>query len=347
MTLNLELEIKSLLEEFKDPEVVAGKLVTLFSDPRFAWSEENLLELYRYLLNCGLYQNLIRFCLAQLPNPEFKMPWAYFIEAVNAGVPDLEEDVVKYILLGIQEDDAAHTVSLASGAERFVKNAKELKNEHRRARRRDTTRLKGELMDELLTLRTQQLYEQEKMLLGKLQRMFPGDADILEEVREHKERYALEILSRRSPLREAVLREAPPTAEANAQMQEFNSSFLQAAAKSPDLAFDFAIAAYMMDLPETTLVLLKSIQLSSAQKWFLLEIKLKCRLFLEILGDLNEIELALAHEPETFFATAYLRAQAYWGLQQKHMAIEILESILAARPNYRSSSALLEIWRAR
>jgi thioredoxin-like negative regulator of GroEL len=201
-------------------------------------------------------------------------------------------------------------------------------------------------MQQLVTLRTQQLFEQEKILLSRLQRMFPGDPDIADVLRDHKERNALEVLSRRSPLsRGTTLRDPAPSQETQLQINSMKTSLLEAARQNPELVFDFAMAADMLEAPELALTILQQVPLTHDQQWFLLEVKLKCRRFLEVLSDLNQLELALAHEPETFFATAYLRAQAYWGMQQKHMAIEILENILEARPNYRSSSALLDLWR--
>ncbi len=346
MTVNLDLEIKSLLTEFDSPEVVAEKVIKIFENNEIEWTQENLFELYRFLLNCGLYQHLIRFCLNHLPNQSFAMPWSYFLQALHFGLPDLEEDIVKFIILGIQEDNAAELASIADGSERFIKNAKELKLELNRKRRRDTTRLKNELLDELITLRTQQLYEQEKQLLGRLQRMFPSDQDILEEIRDHKKRYALDILSRRSPLRNIEIKDPPPSTESLKEIDQIKKYLLDSAKKYPDMAFDFAVAADMFEVPETSLEILENLSLPAEKKWFQLEIKLRCRRFLEVLSDLNQIELALAHDPETFFATAYLRAQAYWGLKQKHLAIEILEALLEARPSYRSGHALLDTWRS-
>ena len=83
---------------------------------------------------------------------------------------------------------------------------------------------------------------------------------------------------------------------------------------------------------------------SEAFLWFRLEALLKARHFVEVLHEITHIELQFAHEPETFFATAYLRAQAYWGLGQKHSAMEVMDSVLVSRPHYRAASALLSLW---
>lgn len=347
LTLSLELEIKTLLEEFGDPEVVAEKLIKLFEDHPEDWSAESLKQLARFLLSCGLYQTLIGFCIKHLTAKKFVMPWAYFIEALSYGIPDLEEDIVKFIVMGIEEENAAEQVCLAYGAERFLKKSQQWKNELSRKRRKSSSQLKQRMMEELLTLRTQQLYDREKTMLSKMQRMFPGDQDIIEEVRQHKERYALDILSRRAPLaRVHSFQEAQPSEETRVMSDSLKHTFVKAGEMYPEMAFDFAIAAYMMDEPQASLAILEKLNLTVPETWFYLEVKLRCRHFLEVLNELNHLELKLSHEPETFFATAYLRAQAYWGLAQKHVAIEILESLLIARPNYRAGSALLDLWRA-
>ncbi|HEY8270094.1 MAG TPA: hypothetical protein VIG33_04350 [Pseudobdellovibrionaceae bacterium] len=348
MTLSLELEIKALLEEFRDPEIVAEKLIRLFEEHSDEWSEKSVKELSSFLLSCNLYQQLIAFCLKHLRSKKFVMPWPYFIQAVALGIPDLDEDVVKLIILGIEEEKAMEQASLGQGAERFIKKALQWKNEFKRKRRKYASEIKQKMLDELLTLRTQQLYEQEKIMLGKMQRMFPGDQDVIEELSLHKERYALDILSRRSSLGRRIhqVQDASSSPEVQAATDALKESLLEAVKIYPEMAFDFAIAAFMLDEPQISLALLETAELTLDQHWFYLEVKLKCRHFLEVLTALSALELQLAHEPETFFATAYLRAQAYWGLEQKYVAIEILETILEARPNYRASSTLLDLWRS-
>ena len=346
MTLNLELEIRSLLEQHRTPEAAAEKLIELYAGQTEKWPDESLQELCRFFLNCGLYKTLIQFCLNNLKQNYFTMPWAYFLQALTMGLPDLEADVVQFIIQGIQEQNGAEDASLAKGAIKFISNSSELKAERRRQRQKYSKELKSEFMQQLVTYRTQQLFEQEKLLLGKLQRMFPGDTDILDESREHKERNALDVLARRAPnARNVSPREPAPSAESQLQISSIKDSMLKGAKTFPDLAFDFAIAAYMLDAPELSLSILEDSTLTLAQRWFQVEVKLRCRRFLDVLSDLNQLELTFANDGETFFATAYLRAQAYWGLNQKHLAIEVLESIMAARPHYRSASALLDVWR--
>lgn len=348
MSLSLELEIKSLLQTHEEPLRVAEELIKLFDDPSWEWSAETLRELYRFLWSCGLYQQLIGFVFKNMSKTGFVIPWPYLIEALVRGVPELEAGVISCVARGIEEEKAQEQVCIARGADRFIQQTIQWKTELRRKRLQNLKIQKEQALDQLLTLRTQQLYEQEKNLLGKLQRMFPGDAEILTEVSSHKQRYALEILSRKTPLnRGTSFKEPAPDEDAEKTLQALRSSLLENAALHPDMTFDFAVLAFMLEDFDTSLQLLGTLPaLAANEQWFKMEALLKARRFLEVLHGLSEIEIALATEPETFFATAYLRAQAYWGLAQKHLALEILESLLQARPNYRAGTALLDLWRS-
>ena len=109
-------------------------------------------------------------------------------------------------------------------------------------------------------------------------------------------------------------------------------------------AFDFAIAAFTLESFDDALEILSYAEETTPLLLFRMEVLVRCRRFVELLNEISKMELAFSHEPETFFATAYLRAQALWGLGQKHSAIEVLESLMASRPHYRAASALISMW---
>lgn len=198
----------------------------------------------------------------------------------------------------------------------------------------------------MVTLRTQQLYEQEKILLQRLQKLYPGDFEILREAGEHKQRHALEILQKRVPkgrqLKEEDFIEADP--ELDKALTGLLASLREHAERDPAMALDFAIAAFMFESYEAALDILNFSEQNTSTLWFRLEVLLRCRRFVQVLNELSKVELAYAHDPETFFSTAYIRAQALWGLGQKHTALEVLESLLSSRPHYRAASALHSIW---
>jgi hypothetical protein len=352
LSFQLEPEIRALMEKDKDLELVAESLIQNFQeqfiqDRPLPSVKETVREICRFLLNGGLNQVLVRFCLRHLTNEKFPFPWAYFLEAIERSGAELDHEVIQYIAKGLESTRAEKEIAFLAGAFRFVDDPSGLKSQLRKSRLEDYAKLRSRLKDEALTLRSQQIFDQEKALLIKMEKMFPGDVEISNDLRNHRELRAMDVLSRRSPLgRGARTTETPSTAEAQQLTSQLRASFQESLATEPGLTFDFAVAAFMIEDYETCLELLSELDLTLEQKWFQLEVKLKCRRFLEVLSELTKIEVNESNDPETFFATAYLRAQAYWGLEQKHTAIEVLESILSVRPQYRSGATLLDIWRA-
>ena len=100
-----------------------------------------------------------------------------------------------------------------------------------------------------------------------------------------------------------------------------------------------------MESYETGLNIIRVYQNEIKSVWLLIEVLIKNNRYLEVLSILPIIEKSLADDPETFFATTYYRAISYWNLGEKNTALEILETLIETKPNYRSSEVLIEEWR--
>ncbi|MDG0816090.1 hypothetical protein [Bdellovibrio svalbardensis] len=342
----IELEIQNLLNQTQDLDEVAARLTSTIESSPDHFNLDNITAFARFLNFSGKHQKLVEFILSHLENESFPIPWPYFLEALGHATLDLDEKTVKALLEGIIESGAEAEAARSQALNKYEPLLGEWRSNRKYKIHKDYLKNKKILLDMLITLRTQQLYEQEKHLLQRLQKLYPDDSDIQRETREHKQRYALEILSRRSPkAREAntddLEQKDPETEEA---LRALLSSLLEHAEQDPEMAFDFAIVAFMLESYEAALEILEFSEQTESYLWLRLEILLKCRRFVELLTEVAQVEMLLSHEPETFFATAYLRAQALWGLGQKHTAIEVMEGLLASRPHYRAASALLNIW---
>ena len=57
------------------------------------------------------------------------------------------------------------------------------------------------------------------------------------------------------------------------------------------------------------------------------------------------IEKTMTGTPDATYGALYLKAQAYFGLGQKEMAIQLLESLSAKVHSYRSTEALIHEWK--
>ncbi len=67
------------------------------------------------------------------------------------------------------------------------------------------------------------------------------------------------------------------------------------------MAFDFAMAAFMLESFDDALEILSYAEETTSLLWFRMEILVRCRRFVELLNEISKMELAFAHEPETFF----------------------------------------------
>lgn len=347
MSTLVELEIKSLLDELGSPEAITPRLISFIEDPEnAAMTKIGNQALARFLLLSGQPTALIKFITRHLDDPKFPIPWAYFLEAISMVFHPLSDDLSKYLREGIQEQEADDDACRAKSFDPYEPKFTALRNDRKHKAAKEFQRRKQQMLDELHILRTQQLYEQEKLLLEKLKKMDPHDPAIKKEYELQKERRALDILSRHKPsIRNLTISEDSNDPNSKMWSVEFAQSLATAAQANSEMAYDFAVACYVLEQYEKSLAILQQLPPETSRDWLYLEVLLHCRRFAELLSEIAQVELRYATEPETFFASAYLRAQALWGLGQKHSAIEVLEGLLASRPHYRAGATLLNNWR--
>lgn len=346
MSIFVELEIQNILNEISDLDEVAARLISALEANPEQLTLDNVTSAARFLNQSGRHLQLTEFVLRHFDNENFPTPWPYFLEALGHASLEIDEKTIRSLIEGIQESHAEGEASRSRALDQHEERLGEWRSTRKYKIHKDYQNNKKNLLDQLITLRTQQLYEQEKRMLQRLQKLYPEDSDVKREVSEHKQRYALDILSRRSPRSRKVHTDDLVTKdpELDQAYHALLTSLVEHAEQDSEMAFDFAVAAFMIEGYEAAYEILSFCEVSDSLLWFRLEVLLHSRRFIELLNEIAAIEVRLAHEPETFFATAYLRAQALWGLGQKHTAIEVMEGLLAARPHYRAGSALLSIW---
>jgi hypothetical protein len=101
---------------------------------------------------------------------------------------------------------------------------------------------------------------------------------------------------------------------------------------------------YFIEAYTQALTILNLAPSSPERDWMTLDLLIECRRFVECLVSVDQVEIAHCHDPETTFGAAYIRARALHGLGQDAQAIEILQSIVNIRPNYRSARTLMHEW---
>lgn len=346
MSKYIELEIQNLLKEASDLNEVAKQLLQYLDAYPENLNAENITALSRFLLNANLNNTLVAFVLQYIEKENFPVPWPYFLEALANTGAVIDETTARSLSEGIYEDNATLEAARSTKLGHIFPELNKWHQERSTKIQHEYLSNKELLLNQLISLRTQQLYEQEKKVLYRLQKLYPGDVDVFQEVREHRQRHALDILQKKSPRQRSVqtsdlTKQAPEEVKTT---QALMASLKEHAEKWPEMAFDFAIVAFMLEDFESSLELQKLCAETPSLLWLRLETLLHAKHFLELLNEITKVELKFSSDPETFFATAYYRAQALWGLGQKHSAMDVLEALLVARPHYRAASALLSIW---
>lgn len=344
MSQSIELEIQLLLRDQNSFESLGKALIEKLESSDFEWSKDNLNSVYNFLLRSGQPQLLVHFILKNLRTKKFTIPWGHWIEAVHQLHDDVDPEILTAFKKGILETQGQFQACRSLKWDALIGEMEAWRKQKIEQAATQGPLVKKELLEKLHTLRTQQLFIAENELLKTLEKMFPHDSEIQKEKQLAKERHAYEVLNRYAGLKnsEMTFDEGP---ELSAQ-QSLSKSFLNAAEKDPAMSTDLAVGLWMLEDYETAYQVLALSEENASCLWLRTELQLKTRRYVELLDDLIRIELTFSDDPETFFATALLRAQAFWGLGQKHTAIEILESLLASRPSYRSASVLLETWRS-
>lgn len=349
MQSTFELEIRSLLNKHGSVEKAATELVSYLESNSENFTQENILTLSNFLFQSHLYLLLVQFVLRNIRNESFYIPWGYFLEAL-AEIPfeitvDFKEALFEGILQTEAQAEAIRSKKWDSEFEEFMDWRKELRKNNKKI----AQNIKEDLLDELALYRNANLQEKEKNLLIKLQKMFPNDITIKKNFLRSKERSALDILAKYSGRRKIITQENISKEEMDS-LQVISESFLKASELNPEMALDFATACYMLEDYKTSLHILNSPKFESTNEnkfkdWLEIELLIKLNRHLEALNLILDIEKKYASDPETFFSTAYLRALALWGLDQKPKAIEIMESLLISKPNFRLASSILSYWR--
>lgn len=342
---SLELEIHQLLIQLGSLDLVADALIKKYEERRLKLEEFETLS--QFLLNAGFSATLAEFITRKLADKS-QIPWGHYAEALFRCSPTIEEEVRRALIEGAGERRALIHLSRChelDGLDSEIPQQRELRKKSHLERRQ---LLRDELLSQLETMRSQGLFQEEERLIDKLFRLDPQDSHVLQLQAELKERMALEFISRRAPIlkreKEMFLFE-PLDPEAEKFFAHIAQAMERELEKSPELAKDFAVAFWFWEKPDLALSLLEKAEPTNATLWFKAELLLKARRFLDTLELIKDLEKNVAEDPDLTFAITYLRAQAFWGLEQKYAAIELLESLLHVQPDYRMAASTLLLWK--
>ena len=344
MIVSVDLEIKALIEKFGDTSVVAEHLVQEAQSQIQELSKEQIEDICRFPFLAGRFAYLIPFVLSLLDDHEDKVPWKYFLGSLGKTMSPFSEEFSEFMLELIQSQNLSGAACLSESFQMIDPRLSDYSQEIQRQRQQNYLIEKNRLFEELEFLKTQQLEKDEQLLLERMMRLFPDDGNVAAAMIQFRNRTHVDFLNKNKSQKKLNFTPPPEDPQVAKWGIAFANALIENSNQKPDMAYDFAMAAFMIEeFDACSMILEQHLHLKDCA-WLLIESKLRAQRFVELIPLLAQVELLFASSSDTFFATAYYRAQAYWGLGETHKGIEILQSLIDARPEYRSASALLAAW---
>lgn len=350
MTRNhsIELEIQQFLQLHKSNSVEADLIFEqiLKKAESKDISDFDLNSVATFLTHQGLDQYFFRVCITRLEKKR-SIPWAQMSQLLGRYNLLADESLRLGLLEGSKKEQKRWHLLMSSA---FLEEEDVRRPEASMERRKfheDYEKGKYNLASQMQFFFTQHMLEQERKLLQKFEKLYPGDRLISDQKKAFAERNARDILSRKSssPTPPSQFETKPLAMDEQEVSNHIYASAEPYLIESPHFALDFAILFEMMEDYDNAFSAMKFSDPSLAQRWLYCEILILSRRYLQALDAIAKIETDLAADPETIYACAYMRAQALWGLGEKSTAVEILEGLVMSRPQYRSAHSLLQAWK--
>ncbi|MFN8943222.1 MAG: hypothetical protein ACK5WZ_01205 [Pseudobdellovibrionaceae bacterium] len=307
-------------------------------------------DLAKLLFLGGEYEKVLQLCSLVIeyrkPLTEDSFPWHYLVESVFRLEPFPPESLRNSIHALTEKLHVQELFATSPHARKFAAASENIFAQWINQAESAYDNLKKQYIDELRQAELEGSPDRENEIIQKLTRIDPTDAAIIRYGKKIRERRAMEILSQ-PRLYEAYQNLSDlDDAEVKKMFQLLIGQIEVKATEWPSMAMDFAVALIQWGEYQSAQHILELAPISEEKDWLLCELLLLQNKRVDLLSILPQIEVAYANESQTFFHSAYLRAKCYYGLGQKEMGIEILESLTTTQPDYRDANILLMQWRS-
>lgn len=344
-SINLETEIREHLLKDRPPSFIASILIDFFKNNSH-WTQEDLYSFSVFLIKSGFYVTIVELHANLMKKHSDKIPWRLFIEGLGRSKAELSsrelETLVKTLRVEKKMDDAC----LSEAMDHIIPQLKSHRETLKVKEKYHFEESKNKEFDLVDTYRAQQLFNKELEQIQNLIKKYPEDDRARRLLTDYKERHAIEVFNKR---RNSSQKKTKSIKQPDRIQNEISPEISNIDELNEELLATLAHSFFLMDDFQGTLKIIhysknKFNNVKASILWLEIETLLKLDSFLEVLHLINEIEVALNSDPDTFLAASYYKAQAYWGLDQKKRALEVLEGIMSLNPHYRSTETLLATW---
>jgi hypothetical protein len=352
----LEAEISVLLKEHRQPERVAEILLKRWSSGQFSLEEQSDCALF--LVAAGLYPLLFKHVLNLLNQKILpQLPWTAIAEGFGRAKLKPSEQEIDALIEGAQKQNAEPALlrsyqldlwsrAFTSRREQLARaENKEMHAEQRWENDLQVSALKNRPAQQNPVLKTDHISpkKREHRLRDGDEFHTPSVESFSPEIMLAKQVIDKSFSSQN--LTEQLRRKLDRLPEELTSMKDLivNRS-VEMAQNDPHLAYDLALNLHFMSLDSDAIRVLEFALPSAAVDWLRLELMIQSRQFVSALDIATRMEIDYAADPESAFAVAYNRARALHGLGEIGSAIELIETLVRVRPNYKSAEALLREW---
>ena len=298
------------------------------------------------LIQSGHHKKAYELIGHWMPDRE-RIPWKELLFLLkNAGYKPKKE-FLDYFFLAMDQVDPKDNVQIFEAWTHVDERFKNLNERFLNELKTSSETREQRLFEKLEYFRAHRMINEEEKLLNDLAMRFPEKPEIEREKEKFRSRWAHHLIAEKA--RERSHQERMEKVDVLTQDEwEFGDHMLNVMEdhikREPQMAYDFSVGLFMMEFYHQAMQMIRVAQPNLATDWFRLEILIKARRYLECLEDLTEVEMKYADDPESAFASTYLRARVLKGLGQVGPAMELLKSIVSIRPHYRSAHALILQW---
>ncbi len=351
-TNSLEIEIHNLFQEGSSIDYVCQELLNKYEKSETLSSSE-IEGLSHFLISCGRFdqlQKLYSRCLKKSKLSQF--PIGFLVEALAQQNIELTEDDINLVEFVIEQQPKELTALYSEKILSFSTQALNAFQKLPETYQKDRAQLKTKLIEQLNQNRMYQLIEQEESVLNLMIKLFPNDMDVGLLKQAHLEKKADDILSKVVTQRRlvktksgAIMKDPESAVFAQEIIKNIHILMAKIQNENPDQLYNLAILTFQFEMFELTLEILELAPKTVARDWLKAEALLECARFLDLLKLIESLENDSSTQSEVIFGATYLKALAYYGLGQKDIAIQLLESLAMTVPSYRSTEALLHEWK--
>jgi hypothetical protein len=338
-----ERKIHRLLTVGKTPQAIFDEITIDLLQKKV--NEAERLSIFNFAMNAGLYQQLLAN-FVEVFHEKAPTPWSHFMILLDKLKIKPSKDVIESVLKGARRQERLESLALTHAWDIFDPRFGEIRSQVEAERKQKYSDKKRMLLDKIEFYRNQRMADEERRAIRVLLKMYPDDPGIKQEFEHFQRQWARDVVARNAieTHDSRVLQRPTLEPEERKAAKIFMDAMISKAQTNASTAYNFAIGLKMMGLPEAGLKVLEMIDDSWASEWLKVELLIDCGRFVDCLNSVHELELRYSTNPEATFAATYARAKALHGLGQSGPAIDLLQSIVNIRPNYRSAYTLMTEW---